>query len=1231
MRMEAAHTLLEASTGRTVEQKIFAIATLGSAATTLLTDLLAPVSLSDGSVTYVIIKSTLSTHLQGQKLEMAERAVFYTTQQRPGETVASFFSRLKKASEHCNFCASLETMLRDRLVLGCTSCEAKKKLLAIHPLSLKTVQDTLTIFEAVESAKGNMGMAETTDTHFLDKGKKFQKSGEHSMKQQTKYSADSNRQCDRCGNSKCSGKKDECPAYGRRCTGCGKTNHFKKVCRQPTINAVHEEQVMHLSALPAHQIASHVTVQLGGKEAIMEIDTGAAATIISDHLWRSLGSPTLSPSGKLFTAYDGHRIAPLGEWRCSVKYGDKVVDSATVTVVLSTKFHGLLGRDLLGVLSLAPSLNLHQSTAYPLPLPLMKVPPASIQLVEGVSPTFSRARPVPLPLLDKVNQHIKDLESRGIIKPVTSSRFASPVVWVRKADGTLRMCVDFKQHINVCIKSDAYPLPAMETIFAGMENAQAFAKLDLKEAYWQIPLDRASREICTINTTKGLYQMTRLPKGMKNSSAIFQRIMEDILRDLKGVVIFQDDIFIHAPSRDCLARRVSSVLKRLEEKHVTINTEKSVMFSESLSFLGHLVTPKGIQPDPQIAEKILSCQPPRDRKELESFLGLINFFGKMIPKFAALSVPLNQLRRKDVPYAWSTVQQEAFDALLQSIASPEVLRSYSLSEEATLTTDASEAAIAGVLSQNGRPVMFISRMLTAAEKNYSNVEREGLAVVWSVLRLRQFLLGRHFTLVTDHQPLQTIYGGSSLPKVASARLARWAITLQSFDYTVQYRPGSALPHVDAISRLRFNSDASAEEDIVINNVWSDAAIPEDLLQRVRALLPADKTAAAIIHRVKTQRWSDCSQRERPFLRARQTLRVEDDMLFCGTRLFIPATMCKEVFDHAHQLHSGISSTLRHLSLNVWWPGMKRDVQNWVSSCSLCSQLRPRTAKDKNHWPVSAPFERIHADWCYTHGVGNILLLVDASSGWIEAFPQPHRTSSSIIAALSDLSSRFGVPKTFVTDNGPEFISEEVNQWCAANGVEKMESPPYHPASNGVAERGVQTVKRSLRAWKLDSTHLPFGDYLKRVLLHHRACCRRRDGRTPAEIVFGRTIRLPLSAAFGFGDSVIYRPNDTIPPTPLTFLMNRGSNTSWLLDEMNGRLRLAHSNQIAPTASSALALDSGTDVTSDVEQVSPASSLTSSASAVPPVPPLPTAQAPTSPTRCSSRMKKPKAPMDYEDL
>ena len=447
---------------------------------------------------------------------------------------------------------------------------------------------------------------------------------------------------------------------------------------------------------------------------------------------------------------------------------------------------------------------------------------------------------------------------------------------------------------------------------------------------------------------------------------------------------------------------------------------------------------------------------------------------------------------------------------------------------------------------------------TSAEPNYNNVEREALAVVWRTLRLRLFLLGRKFTLVTDHKPLLAIYGGIAVPKVASSRLARWSLILQSYDFDVTYKPGATIPHADALSRLKFDSDKTHKEDAVINHALLDSALPSQVIERAKALIPGDRTAQEVIHKLKTGKWGDRSQCVKSFFRLRDSLKFDDGLLFLGSRLYVPPTMRMEVYDLAHALHTGVGSTLRRLSANVWWPHIKRDVGKWVAECSSCNRLRPRVNKDKTSWPQCNPFERIHAYWCHVNGIGNILIFVDAASGWIESTPQRHRTSNVVISALTDLTSRFGVPKILVTDNGAEFVSADVSKWCLDNGIEKMESPPYHAPSNGVAERGVQTMKRCLEAWKMDVTHINFDDYIKRVLFHHRACC------TPAEVVFGRPIRLPLSATFGFGDAVIYTPNNNATAKQLTYVMNRGSNTAWLLDEQDGKIRMAHANQFAST-------------------------------------------------------------------
>ena len=278
-------------------------------------------------------------------------------------------------------------------------------------------------------------------------------------------------------------------------------------------------------------------------------------------------------------------------------------------------------------------------------------------------------------------------------------------------------------------------------------------------------------------------------------------------------------------------------------------------------------------------------------------------------------------------------------------------------------------------------------------------------------------------------------------------------------------------------------------------------------------------------------------------------------------------------------------------------------------------------------------QRLNADWCQIEGVGNVLVIVDSGSGWIEAFRHKERTSAAVITSLREVCSRFGVPRTFVTDNAAEFVSEEVNRWCQANGIEKMESPPYDPAANGTAERGVQTVKRGMKAWRLTSLHQPFDVYMKRLLFHYRTCCRRPNGKSPAEIVFGRPVRVPVIGRFSFGQKVLYKPNGH-PSRRTSFIMERGSNTSWVLDDVDSRVILAHSNQLAP---------SGETPTPPMEIASPArrsgdqapnsaDSVSSSTAELPPPlqSPGPATTSEFAPRR-SDRCRTIRHPIDYDDL
>ena len=254
-----------------------------------------------------------------------------------------------------------------------------------------------------------------------------------------------------------------------------------------------------------------------------------------------------------------------------------------------------------------------------------------------------------------------------------------------------------------------------------MSGANFFAKIDLSNAYWQIPLDEKSQYVCTVNKTRGLFRVTRLQQGLKNAAAIFRQATEEVLKGLDGCVAYQDDILLFGVTEAELRKRYNAVKERLAGKNFTVNEDKCVSFSTTLSFLGYEISSEGVKPEQNHVQKLLQLQPPKDVKEVEAFIGLINYFGQMIPNYAAKTRCINELLQKDKPFKWTDECQRAFQSLVDELTSEPLVQPYSLEKEVTLTTDASEKTIGAVLTQNDHPVIYINRNLSSAEQKYSNI------------------------------------------------------------------------------------------------------------------------------------------------------------------------------------------------------------------------------------------------------------------------------------------------------------------------------------------------------------------------------------------------------------------------------------------------------------------------------------------------------------------------------
>ena len=281
-----------------------------------------------------------------------------------------------------------------------------------------------------------------------------------------------------------------------------------------------------------------------------------------------------------------------------------------------------------------------------------------------------------------------------------------------------------------------------------------------------------------------------------------------------------------------------------------------------------------------------------------------------------------------------------------------------------MTTDASEKAIGGVLSQ-GHPVIYVSRKLSQAEQNYSNIEREALAIVFVVTRLKQFLLGRRFTLQTDHKPLKYLFAtDEEIPKTASARIRRWAIALRGFDFELKYTPGEQNPHTDALSRLDFDDDDDNDRVcFALENIYF---VQSDLVKQsdIKTELGSNRLFQDVIKRIKSGIWKQCSEAEKGFEQQKDALTIHNGIIFRGVVPFIPPKLRLMLMAKAHETHPGKNATETTVRMMAWWPGISQDVLRYVSKCKECQENRPSLGKKVSTWPEAEVCERLHMDWGY---------------------------------------------------------------------------------------------------------------------------------------------------------------------------------------------------------------------------------------------------------------------------
>ena len=741
---------------------------------------------------------------------------------------------------------------------------------------------------------------------------------------------------------------------------------------------------------------------------------------------------------------------------------------------------------------------------------------AKIYVDRNASPRYVKASPVPYALKKGVEDELERLEKEGIISPVEFSEWAAPIVPVVKSNGEVRICGDYKCMVNQVSKLDNYPIPKTEDLLVTLGGGEKFTKLDMAQAYQQLKLHEESKKFTTINTHKGLFQYNHLPFGVSSSPGIFQRAIENLLQAIPHVVVRVDDILISGKDDAAHLQNLDAVLLRLSQAGLCLKREKCHFMQPEVIYCGYGINREGVYPVAAKVDAIKNAPMPKDVTQFRAFLGMLNYYHRFLPDAPTTLEPLHALLRKGKAWKWNREHQEAFDSAKKLLQSETLLVHFNPELKLVLASDASNYGIGAVLSHEmpdgtERPIGYVSRSLNSAERNYSTIDKEALAIIVGVKKFHQFLYGKKFTIKTDHKPLQGLLGEKKgVSSQASPRVQRWALTLAAYEYEIQYKAGTLNGNADALNRLPLpempNVTPRPGETIKLMEHLEEIPLHAG---QIRDWTRRDPVLSKV-HQYALGNWpATCSSEElRPYFNRRTEISVEDGCLLWGARVVVPPKGRLKVLEVLHEAHPGTSRSKALARSYVWWPGLDQEIEEQVKRCGKCQQNQRTPAEAPLHpWEwAGQPWSRVHVDYAGPYKGEMFLVLVDAYSKWLEVHVMKSTTSAATIEKLREIFATHGLPRTVVSDNGTNFSSGEFEQFMRQNGIRHIKTSPYHPASNGQAERAVRVFKEGIA--KMEGRSLK--TKLARFLLRYRITPHSTTGVSPVELLMNRQLQTQLT-------------------------------------------------------------------------------------------------------------------------
>ena len=1098
----------------------------------------------------------MAEHFNPKRFVVRERFKFWTnTERRPGETVHELAARIRQEAATCDFASindPLDEAMRTRFVCSIQN-EATIKAL------FKAKDDELTFARAIEIAaeaeeatrvaKETMG---SQDIHKLFQKKPIMRPAwQHKTPQQSpKQNGKREPQHQRCRRCDGAHSPDACRFANVTCRYCNIKGHIEAACRKKISQQKQQQKGQPLKMLKTVRGSPSKPLTqlflLAGKEVELEIDTGSRDNFISIDTWHKIGRPKMSPTHNEYKCASNQSLPTVGVISVLTS-PKKAEESKPIKFVVTRLQLHLIGRESCRSLGLSldellynrvnkvfqdikPDDALQRSCRqlcgefpdlFTKELGTLKDFELEIRFKPQTQPVFHKPRPVPIAVQEDLEAALQAGITKGIWEPTQFNSYGTPVVPIKKTSksgpNSIRVCGDYSVTVNPQLEMHRHPMPQPEDLMRRLGRGHSFTKIDLADAYNQICLGPESQRKLALSTHKGVLLQKRLPFGITSAPGYFQEIMDQLTQDLPGVAVYLDDILVSGNNAAEHLHNLRRLLQRLQDNGLRCRLEKCSFAQPYVEYLGHYLSKDGVAKGSK-ADAIKQMPAPTDVSSLRSFLGQVQFYGKFLPNLSTTLEPLYHLTKRDTQWQWGAPEETAFQTCKDLLSRDTVLAHFNPALDVGISCDASDVGIGCVLFHrysdgSERPIANASKTLTQTQRRYSQIQKEALAIIFGLSKFHQFLYGRRFILVTDHKPLIALFGPSKpIPALAANRLARWALTLSQYDYAIEYRKTSAHGNADALSRLPVGDDPSFDREetgadsttICTIKIINSQLAPTDPKALEKAT-STDPALSAVIKHLQHSWPKNVPVHSKPFYAIRDCLSLTNGCLFYGHRVVIPTELQPQVLQILHLGHFGMQRMKQLARSAVYWPRIDADIEDVARHCGSCNEHQRLPTKQPSHpWITpDKPWSRVHIDHAINFKGHNWLVMVDAFSKYPCVHPMSSISTKATIRKLDEDFAHFGYPHAIVTDNAACFLSAEFQTWCEQRGIQHLHGAPYHPETNGAAERLVQTFKQSLK-----KSDLPPADALQEFLMHYRRTPL-ASGSSPSELLNGRQIRTKL--------------------------------------------------------------------------------------------------------------------------